>query len=46
MEGVRDVVPEKLEVLVVEEMGDVAARPREEVVDAKHLTIIVEKPLA
>jgi hypothetical protein len=42
MERVRDIVPEKLEVLIVEEVRDIPARPREKVVDAKHLTIIVE----
>ena len=42
----RDVVPQKLEAAVIEQMSDVAARPGEEIVDAEHLVILGKQPLA
>ena len=43
-EWVGDVVPQELEVLVVEEVLDVAPGAGEEIVDAKHLVAALEQP--
>lgn len=41
----RDVVTQKLEAFVVEEMRDVAARAREEIIDAENLAARLEQPV-
>ena len=44
-ERMRDVVAEKLEALVIEQVLDVAARAGEEIVDAQHVAAFGQQPL-